>query len=39
MKIKLHSDDHLPLKKTLDEMVIVIRTVFHEDNEHHPQVF
>ena len=34
MKIKFNADDDLPLKKTLKlyNMVIVVRSVFHEDN-------
>ena len=41
MKIKFHSDDDLPLDKTLKlhQMIIVIRAVFHEDNKYYPQVF
>ena len=32
MQIKFHSDDNLPLKKTLElyNMVIVVRSVFHD---------
>ena len=41
MKIKFNSHDDLPLKKTteLHNMVIVVRSVFHEDSKHYPQVF
>ena len=36
MKIKLNSDDDLPLKKTLElhNMIIVVRAVFHEDTKY-----
>ena len=38
MKIKFNSDDNLPLKKTLElyNMVIVVKSVFHEDSKHYP---
>ena len=41
MKIKFNSDDDLPLKKTvkLQNMVIVVRSVFHEDDKYYPQFF
>ena len=41
MKIKLNSDNDLPLNKTLElkNMAIVVRAVFHEDNKYYPQVF
>ena len=41
MKIKFNSDDDLPLRKTLEvhKMLIVVRSVFHEDNKYDPQVF
>ena len=41
MKIKFNSDDKLPLNKTIEipSMIIVVRTVFHENNKYHPQVF
>ena len=41
MKIKLNSDDELPLNKTIEIpiMTIVVRSVLHENNEHYPQVF
>ena len=41
MKIKFHSDDDLPLDKTLKlhQMITAIRAVFHEDNKYYPQVF
>ena len=40
MKIKLNSDDALPLKKTLQlyNMAIVVRSVFHEERKYYPQV-
>ena len=41
MKIKFNSDDDLPLKKTLElyNMIIIVRSVFHEGNKYYPQVF
>ena len=41
MKIKLDSDDDLPLNQTVDiyNVTIVIRGVFHENNKYYPQVF
>ena len=35
MKIKLNLDDDLPLKESLElrTMIIVVRTVFHEENK------
>ena len=41
MKIKFNSEDDLPLKKTIElyNMVIVVRSVFHEDNKYYPQDF
>ena len=40
LKIKFSSDDDSPLKKTikLDNMVIVVRSVFHVGNKYYPQV-
>ena len=40
MKIKFNSDDDLPLKKTLElyNMVIIVRSIFHEDKKHYSQV-
>ena len=37
MKIKFNSGDDLPLKKTLElyNMVIVVRSVFHEGNKYY----
>ena len=41
MKIKFNSDDELPLNKTIEilGMIIVVRSVFHENNTYQPQVF
>ena len=41
MKIKFDSDDELPLNKIIEipSMIIVVRTVFHENNKYYPQVF
>ena len=41
MKIKLKSDDELPLNKTLElhNMTIVVRAVFYEGNKYYPQIF
>ena len=41
MKIKLDSDNELPLNKALEihNATIVVRIVFHENNEYYPQVF
>ena len=38
IKIKFDLDDNLPLKKTLElyNMVIVVKSVFHEDSKHYP---
>ena len=40
-KIKLHSDDNLPLNKPLKfyQMTVTIRFVFSEKNKLYPQVF
>ena len=40
-KIKLNSDDNLPLNKILKihNMAIFIRSIFHKDNKYYPQVF
>ena len=40
MKIKINSDDELPLNKTIEipSMIIVVRAVFHENNKYYPQV-
>ena len=41
MKIKFNSDDDLPRKKTLElrNKLIVVGSVFNEDNNYYPQVF
>ena len=41
MKIKISSDDRLPLNKPLKfyNMTVTIRCVFEEDNKLYPQVF
>ena len=41
MKIKLNSDDHLPLNKPLKfhTMAIIIKSVFEEDGKLYPQLF
>ena len=41
MKIKFNSDDDVPLKKALElyNMVIVVRSIFHEGNKYYPQEF
>ena len=40
MKIKFNSDDELPLNKAIEtpSMIIIVRTVFHENNKYYPQV-
>ena len=41
MKIKLNSNDELPLNKAIEisRMIIVVRSIFHENNKYYPQVF
>ena len=41
MKIKLNSDDKLPLNKAIEipNMTIVVRAVFHENNKYYPNAF
>ena len=41
IKIKLISDDKLPLNKMIEipVMVIVVRAIFYENNKYYPQVF
>ena len=41
MKIKLDSDNELPLNKTIEihSMIIVVRAVFHKSNKYYPQNF
>ena len=38
MKIKFHSDDKLPLKKTIEVPSMII-VGFHENNKYYPQIF
>ena len=39
MKIKFISGDYLPLQKTLKrDIIIVVRSVFHEGNKYYLQV-
>ena len=41
MKIKINSDDNLPLNKILKlhDLTIVVRSVFQEDKKYYPQFF
>ena len=41
MKTKFNSDDELPLNKTkeIPTITIVVRAVFHENNEYYPRIF
>ena len=41
LKIKFNSNYEFPLNKMIEipSMIIVVRTVFHENNEYYPQVF
>ena len=41
MKIKLSSDDKLPLNKTIEisSMIIAVRAVFQKNEKYYPQVF
>ena len=41
MNIKLNSNDELPLNKTIEipRMIIVVRSIFHENDKYYPQVF
>ena len=40
MKIKLNSDDNLPLKAfEFYNMIILVRSVFHQGNNYHSQAF
>ena len=41
LKFKFNSVDELPLNKTIEitTMIIVVRTVFHENNKSFPQFF
>ena len=38
LKIRINYDDHLPLEKTSDALVLV-RSVFNDKNTHHRSVF
>ena len=40
MKMKFNLDDNLPLNKTikLDNLTIIVRSVFEEDSKYYPQV-
>ena len=41
MKIKLYSDDNLPLKKQLkfSTMAIIVKSLFEEDGKVYPQIY
>ena len=41
MEIKFNLDRELPLDKTIEvrSMIIIVRAIFHENNEYHTQVF
>ena len=41
MKIKFNSDDNLPLNKILklNNLTVIVRSVFEEDGKYYPQVF
>ena len=41
MKIKLNSDDNLPLNKILKFriLIIIIRTILEKDDKYHPGIF
>ena len=41
MKIKIDSDENLPLNKTLEIplMTLVVRAIFNKNNKYYPQVF
>ena len=41
MKFKFNSDDDLPLNKMIEipRMIIVVKTVFHENNRYCSQLF
>ena len=40
MKIRFKANDHLPLNKIINipVCVVIVRSIFKEDNEYHPQV-
>ena len=41
MKIKFDSDNNLPLNRTLklNNMTIIVRSVFEEDGKFYPQIY
>ena len=41
MKIKLNSEDKLPLNKTVEipSMIIIVSAVFHENSKYYSQAF
>ena len=41
VKIKFNSDEELPLNKTIEipTMIIVVWSIFYENNRYYPQVF
>ena len=41
MKMRSNSDEELPLKKmvTLHNMIIVVKSIFHEDSKYYQQVY
>ena len=41
MKIKIDTDDELPLNKLINfqTITVIIRSVFEEDGKYHPQIF
>ena len=41
MKIKINSDDNLPLNKVLKfhALMIIIKSVFERDGKYYPQIF
>ena len=41
MKVKITSDDQLPLNKTIEilSMIIVVRAVIHENNKYYSKFF
>ena len=41
MKIKIDSDENLPLNKTLEIplVTLVVRAIFHKNNKYYPEVF
>ena len=41
MKIKINSDDNLPLNKVLKfhALMIIIKSIFERDGKYYPQIF